>query len=293
MRILVTGGKGFIGKHLIKKLKKEHVVFCYDLVHFNDIRDPETLNSFFKNSECDTVVHLAALAGVRNSTAYPNAYITTNILGTLNVVKMCEKYKCRLINFSSSSVYGTATPPTKEDDKKNPISIYGMTKLAAEQIVNMAKIPTVTIRPFTVYGPNGRPDQVFYKWLNQYMRNEKITAYTQRNDISIRGYTYVDDIVSVVLTLVSKLWHSQCHEDFNIGGTEYITINQIAEIYASILPNFMDNFQRLPRPSEDISRNYADISKAEKLLGFNPKKNFKKNLEDIIRKEQKSWKKLA
>lgn len=293
MNILVTGGKGFIGQHLINFLQStSHNVYCYDLVDNQDIRNAHDLDKMFELSGCKMVIHLAALAGVRRSTEYPISYISTNINGTLNVGRMCEKYKCRLINFSSSSVYGLTTPPIQETYKKEPVSIYGMTKLAAENIVNMLNVPTVTIRPFTVYGPNGRKDQVFYKWLNQYHSKQAITVYANDiHDISWRGYTYVDDIVQVLNTIIDAPWSWDIHEDFNIGGIETFSLEQIIAIYSSILPFFHSSIAWLGRPKSDIDCSYANINKAKRILGFKPKRNFERNLRKIISEEMLLWKK--
>ena len=151
--ILVTGDMGVIGKHLTGALATSE---GYDILNSKDIRDAYTLDLAFETSQCDTVIHLASRPGVRRSMFYPDEYISTNITGTWNVGKMCEKYGCRLICFSSSSVYGESKPPTKESDPKNPLSLYGITKLAAENIVNNLSIAISIIRLFPGFGENGR-----------------------------------------------------------------------------------------------------------------------------------------
>lgn len=280
MNILITGSGGFIGKHFWEKFyRMGHHIDGYDLMGGQDIRNLHDLDKAFEISQCDTVIHLAAHAGVRRGNEYAHEYLSTNIEGTWNVGKMCEKYGCRLISFSSSSVYGNAHPPTKEDDLKKPISLYGITKLCGEHIVNEAKIDTTIIRPFTVYGMNGRGDQVFYKWINQYCSGKPATVFG--DGFNKRGYTYVDDIVGFVETLINSKWTWQ-HQDFNLGGSEVIATKDMIEIFQHCLPSI--KFVYLPQPDIDIAENYADISKA-KMFGFDPPKNFNQNLANIIRKE--------
>jgi len=281
MNILITGSCGFIGKHLQKALYEAgHHIYGYDLRDGLDIRDLHELDKWFELSQCTTVIHLAARAGVRRGNEYAHEYMTTNIEGTWNVGKMCEKYGCRLISFSSSSVYGNANPPTKEDDPKNPISLYGMTKLMGEHIVNQLTIPTVIIRPFTVYGEDGRGDQVFYKWINQYKAGKQMTVFN--NGRNARGYTYVGDIINALVTLINMDW-DWIHEDFNLGGQEIITIDSLLTIFMKIIRDSKCTF--LNRPGSDIPENYACIDKAKEILNFNPPKQFKENITNIIRKE--------
>jgi UDP-glucuronate 4-epimerase len=288
MRVLVTGHKGFIGTQLTRDLiHAGHTVAGYDLVDGQDIRNLHDLDKAFEYFQPNLVVHLAARAGVRRSELYPHEYLTTNIEGTWNIGKMCEKYNSKLIFFSSSSVYGEANPPTKETDPIKPISLYGMTKACGEMIVNQLKVQTCIIRPFTVYGTNGRGDQVFYKWLNQLRAGKPITVFGF-NDEGYRGYTYIDDIVQVVKQIISFVEANiamPIHEDFNIGGAEVISTFDIVRIFSSIIPDFMKNVQVIPRPSSDITSNYADITKARNVLGYQPAANFTKNLTTIIFQE--------
>lgn len=289
MNILVTGGSGFIGRHLkVALIGIGHKVHNYDLTLNHDIRNLHDLDKAFELSQCSTVIHLAARAGVRRGNEYAHEYMTTNIEGTWNVARMCEKYRCRLISFSSSSVYGDAEPPTREEDPKNPVSLYGMTKLMGEHVVNQAKIPTTIIRPFTVYGENGRGDQVFYKWLNQYKAGKLVTVFRDLDaPPSQRGYTYVKDLVSALVTLVECRW-DWSHEDFNLGGQEVITIDDLIKIFRSCIPDFPTRILELPPPAEDIQDNYACIGKAQRMLGFNPPARFNSIITQIIELELNS-----
>lgn len=282
MNILITGGRGFVGRHLYADLvAHKHNVTSFDIVDGQDIRNLHDLDKTFEYTQCSLVIHLAARAGVRRSTEYPHEYLTTNIEGTWNVGKMCEKYGCSLISFSSSSVYGDATPPVKETDRMNPISLYGTTKLCAEHIVNQLSVPTTIIRPFTIYGEDGRGDQVFYKWLNQYKSGRPVTVFDSKE--SSRGYTYIGDIVGVILHLTNMCW--EWKEDFNIGGPEVITINDLKDIFEENIPGFKKRMRILSHPDSDIGVNYADYSKAQKMLGYHPKPQFRQLVSRIIQSE--------
>lgn len=273
--ILLTGDRGFIGTHLKKALKD---VVGFDLLDGKDIRNRLQLEMAFEMSQCDTVIHLAALTGVRRSALYPSEYISTNIEGTWNVGALCEKYNCRLISFSSSSVFGNSEPPTKEDDPKEPISLYGVTKLAGEKIVNNLNAQTTIIRPFTVYGEDGRKDQVIYKWMQQRKSGKPLTLF---GEDAIRGYTYVGDIVQVVKWLTENKW-SWDHENFNIGGCERIRLMDIIGLFQKVYPDV--KYDRQDRPAGDMTIQYADISKAKEMLGYDPRPNFMKNTESILQR---------
>lgn len=273
--ILITGGKGFIGTHLRKSLKASE---GFDIRDGKDIRDRYALECAFEMSQCDTVIHLAALAGVRRSKLYPNEYISTNIIGTWNVGKMCEKYGCRLIFFSSSCVYGNSAPPTKEGDPKDPISLYGITKLAGEQIVNSLSVPTTIIRPFTVYGPGGRRDQVLQKWAAQYDAGRPITIYGDED--SVRGYIHIYDLCIAIQILVNRGW-SWKRADFNLGGKDPVKLSQIRRIFQTVHPDAKFSYQE--RPAEDMATQYADISKARSVLQWEPLMDYTDSAMRILR----------
>ncbi len=275
--ILITGNEGFIGRHLTSIGQQEG----YDLIHGLDIRDKYNLELAFEKCRPHTVVHLAALAGVRRSVLYPDDYISTNISGTWNVVKMCEKYKARLIFFSSSSVFGNVSPPTKETDAKKPVSLYGITKLAGEFALNTSSIQTTIIRPFTVYGEGGRRDQVIGKWVTQVKRNEPITIYGGLE--SCRGYTYVGDIADTVKKLVHSDWTWE-HEDFNLGGVEIVTLMALVDIFKEVFPDV--KFEYLERPAEDVASQFADISKARETLDYCPSQIFYDKTRFILKELQ-------
>lgn len=287
MNVLVTGSSGFIGSHMVPELRKSHKVFTYDLKNGQDIRKLHDLDKEFAMSQCEMVVHLAAHTGVKRGEDYPGEYISTIIEGTHNVGKMCEKYNCKLINFSTASVFGNAEPPITEDCVKNPISLYGISKLAAEKICENLTAQAVTIRPFNVYGDNkefARRDMVFWRWINQIKDSKPITVFKEpvHELNTCRGYTYVYDIINAVQTLIQMYWFWG-YEHFNIGGAEAVYIHELIKIFKQNIPNLQ--IEEVLRPSSDITANYACIDKAKEWLGYDPPRRFKEILSNIIQAE--------
>lgn len=286
MSLCVTGHRGFIGGHLTKLLDERKIRWVgYDLVEGNDIRDECGLDAFFEKNQVSEVIHLAALAGVRRGEEYPNYYLSTNVVGTMNVVHLCEKYNVKhLVNFSSSSVYGDSKPPVSESFVKHPISFYGITKLGAELIANNSSIPQVTtVVPFTVYGESGRRDAVIYRWLEQIKNNQSITLYG--DGLSERGYVNVHDLVEATVKIVHEFTGHWSRESFNLGGAEVIRLKDLVELFKEV---FVDlNFIELPAIKADIKSNWADIGKAGKILSFYPEKKFVKNVRKILKQVKK------
>lgn len=278
--ILVTGNAGFVGKHLTELLDDLGLPWIgYDIKNGQDIRNRHDLECAFEINQIRYVIHLAALAGVRRSKLYPEEYISTNILGTQNIVDMCNKYSVeKIVFYSSSSVFGTGgASPFKEEDGKVPTSLYGITKLAGEHIVNNSKCDTVVIRPFTIYGKKGRKDEVIYKWLEQYKNELPITIYG--DGVSCRGYVCVKDLIKATIDVLLRKNDSK-HDDFNLGGSEIIYLKDIIDVFKKEISDA--NFVQLDLPAEDVLKNYANVDKAKKAFGFNPQPNFICNLRSII-----------
>lgn len=272
MKVCITGDKGFIGSHMDSI---PHI--SYDLVDGKDILDKYQLETVFANEHIDTVIHLAAFAGVHKSLLFPDDYFDTNIKGTMNVIEACKRHKVKhLIFFSSSSVYGNGSPPLKETDALNPISPYGITKVAGELLVKSSGVPYTIIRPFSAYGKNGRKDQIFHKWINQINEHGKITVFG--DGTAKRGFTWVGDIVQAVLLALEK---GAENETYNIGGNQIVSMN---EIIGLLKGNFDFKIKYLPENKGDINASWADISKAKKKLGYKPKSNIFETLLEIIYK---------
>ena len=300
MKIIITGACGFIGFHLSKKLlKQNHSILGID--NLNDYYDVSlkenrltklreskkfkffgfSLNNvmeieeIFKNFKPNIVINLAAQAGVRYSEINPNAYIDSNVLGFLNILKLSLNYQIdKLIYASSSSVYGeNSKAPFKENHILNPISLYGKTKLSneliAEEFSKLSPIQFIGLRFFTVYGPYGRPDMAYYKFSQKIQRQEKITLFNKGN--MSRDMTYIDDIVNgIVLSIDNKNFETR-HEIFNLGNTQPISTSDLIKIIER-------RYKRKALISDKSSENevfitHADITKSQRVLGYKPVTN--------------------
>ncbi|MCK5021976.1 MAG: NAD-dependent epimerase/dehydratase family protein [Candidatus Pacebacteria bacterium] len=280
--ILVTGHKGFIGQRLFKDLQDkfgEENIIGYDLVDGDDLRDYFRLDKLFRENPINTIIHLAARAGVRTSEKFPDEYITTNIIGTNNILRCAKEYEIdKVIIFSSSSVYGSQTPPNAETEELSPESLYAVTKVSTEYLAKASPIKTIIVRPFTCYGENGRNDQVIDKWLWQINSGRPITFFGEGN--TKRGYTYVGDLVDGVIKLIDYNQKDN-HEVFNLGGQTITTLSELLDIFKKTIP-FEFKVNKIDLPNGDVKENWADISKAKEKLGFNPDTNFKEKVKELI-----------
>lgn len=295
MKILVTGGAGFIGAHLVKKLiergdrvviidnfndyydpklKRDRLKILLKSCKFNlykgDIRDEKLLQKIFRKEKLDKVVHLAAMAGVRNSLLYPKLYEEVNIRGTLNLLELSRQHKIKnFVYASSSSVYGNnkKVPFAESDSVDNPISPYAATKKACELLAHVYShtygLKTTGLRFFTVYGPWGRPDMAFFKFTDSIQKNKPIDVYGYGK--TSRNYTYIDDIVAgTIVTLDTNL---PC-AIMNIGSDrEEGLLRFIKLIEKNLGKKAKKNL--LPLPLGDVPKTVADIRQLKK-LGWKP-----------------------
>lgn len=295
MHFLVTGGAGFIGSHLTEALLGQgHQVTVFD--DFNDyydpaikranvahiandiqiieadIRDAVTVERTFAGNKFDTVVHLAARAGVRPSIVDPKLYFTTNIDGTFNLLDACRYHNVNhFVLASSSSVYGVnkKVPFAEKDLIERTISPYAATKLSCEQIcsnyANLFDIRCACLRFFTVYGPRQRPDLAIAKFTKKILQGEAIDRYGDGS--TARDYTYVKDIISGVLSTID--YSAKDFDIFNLGGSATTTLTElIAMLEKTIGKEAIIN--QMPDQPGDVPRTFADVNKAEKTLGYHP-----------------------
>lgn len=278
-RILLTGDEGFIGTRLKKRLREMgHDVYGMDLKWGagNDIRVAQEVENIFTIHKPTIVFHLAALAGVQAGEKDQEGFMKTNVLGTENLLNAAKKHKIEhFIFFSSSSVYGNQTPPNSEDVAMAPVSHYGATKMLGEMKVKASGVPFTIIRPFTVYGESGRKDMVIYKWIHDVMSEKPIIV--RGDGTSKRGYAYVEDVAEGATLCLDNA--SAIGEVFNLGGAEIISINEVAALYKEVLGA---QIQYEPLPEWDIAENWADISKAKELLGWEPKGQFISKITEIL-----------
>jgi UDP-glucose 4-epimerase len=307
-KILVTGGAGFIGSHIVDRLlnegfevaiidnldtgRLENIAHYQDREGFHfikgDIRDFNLVKEAMK--DMDAVFHEAALASVTLSVENPLLTNDINVSGTLNLLKASSDLNVkRFIYASSAAVYGdTSSPQKKENMTRNPTSPYGVSKLAAENYVKLFHklygLETVSLRYFNVYGPRQRFDiQNAYGgaitiFTNRLLRNMPPIIYG--NGEQTRDFVYIQDVIEAnILALNSK---NAAGEAFNIGTGTNISINQIAEILKDKMnKKHLKNVHADPRPT-DIRHGYADINKAKKILGYNPKFSIKEGLTELV-----------
>lgn len=318
---LVTGGAGFIGSSVseklielgikviiidnfcdfynpkiknkniedlkkVKSLKDINIDDCIK-VYKGDIRDRNILKKIFDKNEIDTVIHFAAMAGVRSSIENPVLYQEVNCIGTQNLLEEMRVHDVKkLVMASSSSVYGNCKQiPFKEDMSVDfSISPYAATKKANEVMTHvyhkLFNFNVIMLRLFTVYGPKQRPDLAISKFTRLMTENKEIPMYG--NGTTIRDYTYIDDIVEGVIKACNYVQNNyDVYEVINLGSSRPISlldmINNISEIL-EIKPNIKHMEMQLG----DVERTFADISKAENILNYKPKIKFKDGLINFI-----------
>ena len=273
--ILVTGSEGFIGKHLTKRLGELNIDYVpYDLSLGGDITDKAALHRFFDCIPIDTIIHLAAIT--RADESCEAKFISTNVTGTAVLLNVAEKYNVNnIIALSSSAVYGANWGPQSESTPTDPISLYGITKLAMELLCHKSKIPTIIARPFSVYG-EGNTDHIINIWLNQIQNNEPVPFF---GDGGIkRGYIYVEDLIDGIIDLL-YLKALLNFDIYNFGGW-VITSQQLLDIFKSVYPDL--KVKHLPIPDTCIYDSWPNFDKASSLLGWKPKTNFEEKVRELI-----------
>lgn len=296
--ILVTGGAGFIGSHLVDRLLAEsgwHVTVVDDLNDFYspeikranlerakenpnfefvelDIRNAEKLREVFDRREFACIVHLAARAGVRPSLCHPKLYAETNINGTLNLLELARDFEVKQFVFgSSSSVYGinSKVPFSEEDRINQPISPYASTKASGELLCHtyshLFDIRTVCLRFFTVYGARQRPDLAIHKFTKLITEGKPIQIFG--DGTTRRDYTYIDDIIQGVRAAID--YDATMHEIFNLGESETTELNRLVELLEENLGT-KATIDRQPIQPGDVPVTFADITKSKKLLNYDP-----------------------
>src|SRR6478735_1499896 len=295
MRILVTGGAGFIGSHLAERLLAAgHEVVILD--DFNDFYDPQikqaniagfakdvtvchvdlresdSVRTVFGREKVDAIVHLAARAGVRPSIQYPRLYYDTNVIGTLHLLEAARVTGVeRFIFASSSSVYGASkTVPFSEDQHlTQTISPYGATKIAGEFLCStyshLYQMRVVALRYFTVYGPRQRPDLAIHQFTRRIYAGQAIDQFG--DGTTRRDYTYVDDIIQGVMAAFD--YNGPLYDLFNLGESETIQLKDLIAAIEKALGK-KAKINQLPEQPGDVPLTCADISKARRLLNYNP-----------------------
>ena len=292
---LVTGGAGFIGSHVVdlllaegwrvtvvdnfdpfyaRRLKLENVAphrahAGYRLAEI-DIRDAEALDAGLRD-DYDVMVHLAAKAGVRPSIEDPLAYQAVNVLGTQNLLQFARRRGIGQFVFaSSSSVYGVNPHvPWTETEPLLPISPYASTKLSGEMLghvyAHLYGMRFVALRLFTVYGPRQRPDLAIRKFATRMLRGEPVQLYGTGE--TRRDYTYVADTVRGILAAVD--YDASDYELINLGNNHAVSLVELVRALERVLGTTA-RIEWLPDQPGDVPQTWADVSKAERLLGYAP-----------------------
>ncbi|EKD75943.1 MAG: hypothetical protein ACD_43C00272G0013 [uncultured bacterium] len=305
MSILVTGGAGFIGSHVIQALQSlGHSVVNIDEV--NDYYYPEykrenlalldkhpfyeidfcdaaAVDEVFSQHQFDCIVHLGARAGIRPSLVQPDLYTKVNVFGTTVLLNAAIKYHVPQFIFgSSSSVYGNTTPlPFNElAAVHDPVSPYAATKLAAEQIARSYHeqygLATTILRFFTVYGERGRPDMAPYLFTEAVLTGQSIKKFGDGS--SSRDYTYIADIVAGIVAAVQRPFP---FEIINLGNHQAVSLNEFISTLEQITGKTAQ-LEQLPPQSGDVDHTLADITKAQKLLGYKPITSLSVGLERFV-----------
>src|SRR5690242_5568736 len=307
MRILVTGGAGFIGSHLVEKLLAHgHDVAIVDdfndfydprikrqniaafekkiALHDLDLRNAESVADLFRGQKFDAIFHLAARAGVRPSIQQPQLYYDTNVAGTLHLLEAARSSGVeRFVFASSSSVYGAAkrVPFSEEEHLIQTLSPYAATKIAGEFLCStyshLYKMRIVALRYFTVYGARQRPDLAIHQFTRKIYAGEPIDQFG--DGTTRRDYTYIDDIIQG--TMAALKYEGAAFDVFNLGESDTILLNDLIAAIEQALGK-KAKINRLPEQPGDMPLTCADISKARKLLGYNPKTKFEDGLPKFV-----------
>ena len=315
---LVTGAAGFIGARTTEMLIEQgHTVVgvdnmndAYDVrlkehrlkglqalpgfvFHRLDISDRQILNpqSSISDQQFDAVINLAARAGVRASTENPFVFIQTNVLGTLNLLELCRQRGIKkFIMASTSSIYGANPPlPTPEEsDTDHPLQPYAASKKGAEALCHsyhyLHSIDVSVLRYFTVYGPAGRPDLAMFRFV-QWISEGRPVRVNGDGEQS-RGFTYVDDIARGTIQALKPLGY----EIINLGGHEVITMNGLIEMLEEIIGKEA-RIERHPPNLADMLTNWADVSKARRLLDWEPQVGLRQGVQRLVDwyRAERSW----
>jgi UDP-glucuronate 4-epimerase len=327
MNILVTGAAGFIGFHLTRRLIAEgyHVIGIDNMNDYYDVQlkrdrlkllegntqfdfypidlsDREALYQLFEKKTIPIVINLAAQAGVRYSLSNPHSYVTSNLVGFVNILEACRHYSVdHLIYASSSSVYGAnvTTPFSTKDSVDHPVSLYAATKKANELMAHtyshLFQIPTTGLRFFTVYGPWGRPDMAYYSFTKDIIEENSIKVFN--NGDMRRDFTYIDDIVEGIVRLLDKPPKSNSDWDrfnpdpsssyapykvYNIGNHNPVKLMDFINVLEKLIGK-KAKMEFLPMQPGDVKETYADITDLHKDVGFYPSTSIEEGLANFVK----------
>ena len=326
MKVLVTGAAGFIGSALSLRLldrgdevvgidnlndyydielKKSRLARTQDHPGYTDVRidleDREGIAALFSEHKPDSVVNLAAQAGVRYSIENPLAYVDTNLLGFANILEGCRHNQVgHLVYASSSSVYGSNTnmPFSVHDNVDHPVSLYAASKKANELMAHtyshLYRIPTTGLRFFTVYGPWGRPDMALFKFTHNILAGKPIDVFNHGNHR--RDFTYIDDIVEGVIRVLDRIpgpnpeWSGDAPDSatstapyqlYNIGNNNPVELMRYIEVLEECLGKKAEK-NMLPLQPGDVPATYADISDLVRDVNYKPDMSIEQGIANFV-----------
>ena len=326
MKVLVTGAAGFIGSALSLRLldrgdevvgvdnlndyydielKKSRLARTQGHPGYTDVRidleDREGIAALFRENKPDSVVNLAAQAGVRYSIENPLAYIDTNLLGFANILEGCRHNQVgHLVYASSSSVYGSNTnmPFSVHDNVDHPVSLYAASKKANELMAHtyshLYRIPTTGLRFFTVYGPWGRPDMALFKFTHNILAGKPIDVFNHGNHQ--RDFTYIDDIVEGVIRVLDRIpepnpeWSGDAPDSasstapyrlYNIGNNNPVELMRYIEVLEDCLGKTAVK-NMLPLQPGDVPATYADVSDLLRDVGYKPDMSIEQGIGNFV-----------
>jgi len=325
MKTLITGSAGFIGNALALRLtargdevigidnlndyydvslKQARLHRLKDSSNFNfikiDIANRKEISKLFKNHNFDTVVNLAAQAGVRYSIENPSAYVDANLVGFANILEGCRQSKVKHLVFaSSSSVYGANTklPFSEQDNVDNQVSLYAATKkaneLMAHSYAHLYSLPCTGLRFFTVYGPWGRPDMAYFSFTQKILADEPIQVFNEGK--MKRDFTYIDDIIEGVVRVIDKLpvcdaqWNGNTpspatsqapYRIYNIGNNTVQLLDFIHTLEDCLGKEAILNMS--PMQKGDMKATFANVDALNEAVGFKPTTNIKDGLQNFV-----------
>lgn len=306
--ILVTGGTGFIGSHLVERLLEigkriicvDNFNYFYDpqikrqniknslrsrnfeLIEY-DIRNKQDLERVFRSHGINKIVHLAAMPGVRPSIQDPLLYQEVNIKGTINLLELSKENNIEHFIFtSSSSVYGVNSklPFSEADKTSSPISPYAASKQAGELFCyiyyHLYHIPITCLRLFTVYGPRQRPEMAIHRFTTLIYQGKEIPMYG--DGTSRRDYTYISDIIDGIISALDREFD---YEIINLGNSKTVELRELISLIEANLGKKAKTRSLPPQPG-DLPITYADISKAKKLLNYNPQVDIEEGITRFV-----------
>jgi UDP-glucuronate 4-epimerase len=313
--ILVTGSAGFIGFHLSKKLLADgynvigidNINDYYDVnlkysrlkqlekyENFKfikgDLADAKLLAKLFDSYNPNIVVNLAAQAGVRYSIDNPQVYIDSNIIGFYNILELCRNHEIEHLVFaSSSSVYGMQdkVPFSTEDNVDHPVSLYAATKKSNELFAftysHLYNIPVTGIRPFTVYGPFGRPDMAYFTFTNKILSGETIKVFN--NGDMLRDFTYIDDmiegIIKIMVSVPKENEKGDRYKIYNIGNNRPEKLAYFIEVLENEL-GVKAKKEFLPMQPGDVYKTYADMYPMKRDFDFVPTTSIEEGIHKFV-----------